>query len=71
MSKLVSTTIAADALGVSAGTLRRWEAAGKLVTIRTGGGQRRYNLAAIGPRRYRGTALHCTAMQDGCLRPRL
>ena len=52
MSKFVSITVAADALGVSASTLRRWEAAGKLVPIRTEGGQRRYDLAAMHPERY-------------------
>lgn len=55
MSKFVSITAAAKALGVSASTLRRWEAAGKLVPCRTEGGQRRYDLAAIHPERYHGT----------------
>ncbi|MGG7603870.1 IS607 family transposase [Massilia sp. BKSP1R2A-1] len=55
MSKFVSITAAAKALGVSASTLRRWEAAGKLVPGRTEGGQRRYDLAAIHPERYHGT----------------
>ncbi|MEX5745923.1 MerR family transcriptional regulator [Massilia sp. X63] len=35
MSKLVSITPAAKALGVSATTLRRWEASGRLVGSRS------------------------------------
>ncbi|WP_371873524.1 MerR family DNA-binding transcriptional regulator, partial [Massilia phyllostachyos] len=31
MNKFLSITAAAQALGVSASTLRRWEAAGKLI----------------------------------------
>lgn len=54
MSKFVSIAAAAKALGVSSSTLRRWEAAGKLVPCRTKGGQRRYDLAAIHPERYHG-----------------
>lgn len=50
MSKLVSIRVAAKALGVSASTLRRWEASGRLVPVRTEGGQRRYDLAALCPR---------------------
>lgn len=49
MGKFVPITAAANALGVSAGTLRRWEASGKLVPSRTQGGQRRYDLAALRP----------------------
>jgi len=49
MGKLLSIGAAADALGVSAGTLRRWEASGHLVPARTQGGQRRYDLAALKP----------------------
>jgi predicted site-specific integrase-resolvase len=54
MSKFVPITVAANALGVSATTLRRWEAAGRLVPDRTVGGQRRYDLAALLPERTRG-----------------
>ncbi|MCD2519655.1 IS607 family transposase [Massilia sp. G4R7] len=57
MSKFVSITTAAKALGVSASTLRRWEAAGKLVPTRTKGGQRRYDLATMQPDRYHGAPL--------------
>jgi len=49
MGKLLSIGAAADALGVSTGTLRRWEASGRLVPTRTEGGQRRYDLAALRP----------------------
>jgi putative resolvase len=47
MSKLVSISMAAEALGVSTSTLRRWEAAGRLTPARTEGGQRRYDLTAL------------------------
>lgn len=48
--KLVSIKEAADALGVSAQTLRRWEREGKPVAHeRTPGGRRRYDLAALRP----------------------
>jgi len=52
MNKFLSITAAAQALGVSASTLRRWEAAGKLVPSRTKGGQRRYDIASMHPERY-------------------
>ena len=42
MGKLISTGPAAEALGVSASTLRRWGASGRLVPVRTEGEQRRY-----------------------------
>lgn len=46
--KLVSIKAAAQALGVSAHTLRRWERAGLLAPEgRTLGGQRRYDLARL------------------------
>jgi DNA-binding transcriptional MerR regulator len=47
MSKLVRIRIAAGTLGVSTSTLRRWEANGRLVPVRTEGGQRRYDLAVL------------------------
>ncbi|WP_306391880.1 IS607 family transposase [Telluria beijingensis] len=52
MSKLVSISMAAEALGVSTSTLRRWEASGRLTPTRTEGGQRRYDVTALhsGPR---------------------
>lgn len=49
MSKFVSISLAAQALGVSTSTLRRWEASGRLTPVRTEGGQRRYDLAALRP----------------------
>lgn len=49
MNKLVPIGAAAKALGVSTSTLRRWEAAGRLVPTRTEGGQRRYDVAALLP----------------------
>jgi len=57
MNKLLSITAAARALGVSASTLRRWEAAGKLVPSRTKGGQRRYDIASMHPERYHSAPL--------------
>jgi predicted site-specific integrase-resolvase len=42
MSKFVSISVAATALGVSTSTLRRWETTGRLTPARTEGGQRRY-----------------------------
>jgi len=39
--------MAAEALGVSTSTLRRWEANGRLTPARTEGGQRRYDLTAL------------------------
>ncbi|WP_370663540.1 recombinase family protein [Massilia aurea] len=41
--------MAAQALGVSTSTLRRWEASGRLTPARTEGGQRRYDLSALRP----------------------
>src|SRR5215212_2451004 len=38
---------AAEALGVTVDTLRRWEASGKLAVARTKGGQRRVPLAEV------------------------
>jgi predicted site-specific integrase-resolvase len=55
MNKYVSITAAATALGVSASTLRRWEASGKITPERTKGGQRRYDLVQLMPEKYHGT----------------
>lgn len=38
---------AARMLGVTPDTLRRWETEGRIVSARTPGGQRRYDLAEI------------------------
>jgi putative resolvase len=49
VKKFVSVSEAAKALGVSAVTLRRWEANGRLVPDRTVTGHRRYELSKIQP----------------------
>lgn len=49
MDKLITISEAADLLGVSNTTLRRWEETGKLVPERTAGNQRRYRLSQINP----------------------
>ena len=51
--KLVDIAKAAEALGVSTITLRRWERSGKLVPERTCGGHRRYDLNQLLPELYR------------------
>ncbi len=43
----LSTSQAADALGVSLGTIRRWSDMGYLESYRTPGGQRRFSHAQI------------------------
>lgn len=61
MNKIVPISTAAKALGVSTSTLRRWEASGRLVPIRTEGNQRRYDLAALRPELHHGAqAFHRT-----------
>lgn len=49
MNKLVSISDAADILGVSVTTLRRWDREGKLKSDRTRAGHRRYDLSKIKP----------------------
>jgi putative resolvase len=49
--RLVPIGEAADALGASIATLRRWETEGKISAERTPGGQRRYDLAKLLPER--------------------
>ena len=51
--RYVAIGVASKALGVSIATLRRWEAAGRIVAERTAGGQRRYDLAALKPEVFR------------------
>src|SRR4051812_8140766 len=46
-SKLLTIQQVADALGVNAKTLRRWEAKGVLIAKRTEGNQRRYTLQDV------------------------
>lgn len=53
MSKYVAIKTAAETLGVSTSTLRRWEKSGKLIPERTSGNQRRYDLSKIQPEQYR------------------
>lgn len=55
--KLVPIHEAAEALGVSAQTLRRWEREGRLLpNERTAGGRRRYDLARLKPEKFRSQA---------------
>ena len=42
MAKLITTNQAAEYLGVTPKTLRRWESEGKIKAIRTLGGHRRF-----------------------------
>ena len=53
MRRYVGIGEASEALGVSIGTLRRWERTGKLVGERTPGGHRRYDLAKLRPELFR------------------
>ena len=47
MDKLITISEAAERLGISPTTLRRWEESGKLIPERTQGNQRRYRLSQI------------------------
>ena len=49
MERYASISEAAQALGVSITTLRRWEASGRLVAEHTAGGHRRYDPAKLKP----------------------
>ena len=49
MSKLLSIKQAANQLGISVSTLRRWDETGVLVAQRTPKGHRRYDLSKINP----------------------
>ena len=49
MDKLITIHEAAELLGVSNTTLRRWEISRKLIPERTAGNQRRYRLSQINP----------------------
>ena len=56
MSKLkryISIGESAEALGVSIMTMRRWDASGKVVSERSPGGQRRYDLMTLRPESFR------------------
>jgi len=56
MERLIGIGEAAQALGVSITTLRRWEATGKLSAIHTAGGHRRYDLAKLKPEMFHAAA---------------
>lgn len=56
MKRLVSVGEAAEALGVSITTLRRWEASGRLAAEHTAGGHRRYDLVKLKPEMFRAEA---------------
>jgi excisionase family DNA binding protein len=47
MNGLVGIQEAARSLGVSAKTLRRWEAQGRISSTRTAGNQRRYSVQKL------------------------
>lgn len=53
MERFIGIGAAAEVLGVSITTLRRWEAEGKLVADHTSGGHRRYDLAKLRPEQFR------------------
>ncbi len=53
MNRIVGISEAAKLLGVSVVTLRRWEESGRLVSERTVGGHRRYDLAKLKPELFR------------------
>jgi putative resolvase len=53
MKRIAGISEAAEVLGVSVPTLRRWETAGKLLAEHTAGGHRRYDLAKLRPELFR------------------
>ena len=53
MERLIGIGEAAQVLGVSITTLRRWEAAGRLSAEHTAGGHRRYDLVKLRPEMFR------------------
>ena len=53
MDKFINISKAAEMLGVSTSTLRRWERDKKLVPSRTKGFQRRYELSQLRPHQKR------------------
>jgi predicted site-specific integrase-resolvase len=53
MERLVGIGDAAQALGVSIATLRRWEVAGRLSEEHTAGSHRRHNLTKLRPEMFR------------------
>ena len=67
MDRLAGIGEAADVLGVSIPTLRRWEAASKIEVIHTSGGHRRYDLAELRPELFR-AAQEATRKTVACAR---
>ncbi len=57
MDRFVGTGKAAQALGVSISTLRRWECEGKIIFEHTAGGHRRYDLSKLRPDFFRSRKL--------------
>lgn len=53
MNRYISIGEAAQLLGVSVSTLRRWDREGKVSSVRTSGNQRRYDLDGLLPHRVR------------------
>lgn len=53
MRSFVPIGEAAEAIGVSIATLRRWETEGKLIPERTAAGHRRYDLLTLKPEQFR------------------
>ena len=47
MDNMISISKAAKILGVSTVTLRQWEKDGRIKSLRTPGGHRRYNISKI------------------------
>jgi excisionase family DNA binding protein len=47
MEKLITPKEAAKILGVAPGTVKNWQEAGKITTVKTLGGHRRYYLSQI------------------------
>ena len=56
MSRIAGIGEAAEVLGVSVATLRRWDAEGRLIAEHTPGGHRRYDLAKLRPEQFRSEA---------------
>jgi predicted site-specific integrase-resolvase len=56
MNRLIAIGEAAEALGVSITTLRRWEVEGKMIPERTALGHRRYDLSKLKAELYHAAA---------------
>ena len=56
MSRLVNISEAAEALGVSISTLRRWDRSGRLRPEKTASGHRRYDVSKLKPEQFRASA---------------